>query len=162
MVCAKCQKRLGATALATPGVKKKTDMYYGSPAGSKTTASSKTSSATLGDNGVGKVRVAFSGGESIKVTHQANSTVTEQATVQICKEPIRQLLRIMYHMQEEDRSRPQILPNLRLQVQRWALSPCLNSTHLLTQDIACAACGKSNTKTSSAAPTVAGQKFTLK
>ncbi|KAL9016499.1 MAG: hypothetical protein Q9185_006157 [Variospora sp. 1 TL-2023] len=34
MVCAKCQKQLKSTALATPAVKKKTEMYYGSPAGS--------------------------------------------------------------------------------------------------------------------------------
>ncbi|KAI4146925.1 MAG: hypothetical protein LQ341_001940 [Variospora aurantia] len=34
MVCAKCQKQLKSTALATPAVKKKTEMYYGSPTGS--------------------------------------------------------------------------------------------------------------------------------
>ncbi|KAL8953590.1 MAG: hypothetical protein Q9222_000585 [Ikaeria aurantiellina] len=34
MVCAKCQKRLKSTSLATPAVKKKNDMYYGSPTAS--------------------------------------------------------------------------------------------------------------------------------
>jgi hypothetical protein len=54
MVCAKCAKLSKATTLATPGVKKKSEMYYGSPAGSsKTTDKSKTS-ATLGNNGIGK------------------------------------------------------------------------------------------------------------
>ena len=52
MVCAKCQK-LQKTSLATPGVKRKNDIYYGSPtAGGKD--SSKTS-ATLGSTGIGKV-----------------------------------------------------------------------------------------------------------
>jgi cysteine-rich PDZ-binding protein len=56
MVCAKCQRLAKSTTLATPGVKKKNDMYYGSPAGSgsKGGDSSKTS-ATLAQNGIGKV-----------------------------------------------------------------------------------------------------------
>ena len=58
MVCAKCQKLIKPTSLATPGVKKKNEMYYGSPAGSKTSSSSSgasKSSATLGQTGIGKV-----------------------------------------------------------------------------------------------------------
>jgi hypothetical protein len=56
MVCAKCQKLSKSTALATPGVKKKNDMYYGSPAGSISKSGDKTkTSATLGQNGIGKV-----------------------------------------------------------------------------------------------------------
>jgi hypothetical protein len=39
--------------LATPSVKKKNEMYYGSPAGSK--SGDKKPSATLGNNGIGKV-----------------------------------------------------------------------------------------------------------
>lgn len=57
MVCAKCQKLSKGTTLATPDVKKKSEMYYGSSAG--TGSSSKgagTKSATLGQNGIGKVR----------------------------------------------------------------------------------------------------------
>jgi hypothetical protein len=54
MVCAKCTKAAKPTSLATPDVKKKNDMYYGSPAGSKTDKT-KTS-ATLGNTGIGKVR----------------------------------------------------------------------------------------------------------
>lgn len=67
MVCSKCQKKLKNTQLATPGVKRKTDIYYGSPsssfggggdaiAGSK--AGSKGSS-TLGNTGVSKVWMAL-------------------------------------------------------------------------------------------------------
>lgn len=58
MVCAKCQKLTKPTSLATPGVKKKSEMYYGSPAGTKTSSSSgvgKSPSATLGQTGIGKV-----------------------------------------------------------------------------------------------------------
>ena len=54
MVCTKCQKLTQSTALATPGVKKKSEMYYGSPAGTKSGDKTKTS-ATLGQNGIGKV-----------------------------------------------------------------------------------------------------------
>lgn len=56
MVCSKCQKKMGSsTMLATPGVKKKNDMYYGSPASS---ASKDKASATLGNNGIGKVSLS--------------------------------------------------------------------------------------------------------
>ena len=58
MVCAKCQKIQKKTELATPGVKRKNDMYYGSPTSSTPSGSgrdkSKTS-ATLGNTGIGKV-----------------------------------------------------------------------------------------------------------
>lgn len=52
MVCAKCQKLLKKNELATPAVKRKNDIYLGSP-----TVDSKTSksSATLGATGIGKV-----------------------------------------------------------------------------------------------------------
>jgi cysteine-rich PDZ-binding protein len=52
MVCAKCSK-LTKTTLATPGVKKKSEMYYGSAASSSSTTEKK--SATLGQTGVSKV-----------------------------------------------------------------------------------------------------------
>jgi hypothetical protein len=55
MVCAKCQKLSKTTTLATPGVKKKNDMYYGSPAGSSKSGDKSKTSATLGNNGIGKV-----------------------------------------------------------------------------------------------------------
>ena len=56
MVCSKCQKLTKSTSLATPGVKKKNEMYYGSPASSSSKTGDKTkTSATLGNNGVGKV-----------------------------------------------------------------------------------------------------------
>lgn len=57
MVCAKCQKKLKTTELATPGVKRKNEMYYGSPStavGGGSAGASKGKS-TLGSTGVGKV-----------------------------------------------------------------------------------------------------------
>lgn len=47
MVCAKCQKN--ETTLATPAVKRKSELYYGS--------SAKKTSATTGNNGVGKASI---------------------------------------------------------------------------------------------------------
>lgn len=63
MVCSKCQKKLQKTELATPGVKRKNDMYYGSATsisgagnvGGRSGDKSR-SSATLGNTGIGKVR----------------------------------------------------------------------------------------------------------
>ncbi|KAI4274834.1 MAG: hypothetical protein LQ337_003646 [Flavoplaca oasis] len=54
MVCAKCQK-LKSTSLVTPAVKKKNEMYYGSPAGS--TGRVEKSSATNGSAAAGKSKL---------------------------------------------------------------------------------------------------------
>lgn len=51
MVCVKCQKSQKKTELATPGVKRKNDMYFGSPASHDKSKSLATSSAS----GIGKV-----------------------------------------------------------------------------------------------------------
>ncbi|KAK4457191.1 microtubule-associated protein CRIPT-domain-containing protein [Cladorrhinum samala] len=56
MVCGKCQK-LTKTTLATPGVKKKSEMYLGSPASSSASTSSKGKSATLGQTGISKSKL---------------------------------------------------------------------------------------------------------
>lgn len=56
MVCAKCQKVSKSTTLATPGVKKKSEIYFGSAASSSSKRGEKTkSSATAGNSGIGKV-----------------------------------------------------------------------------------------------------------
>ena len=58
MVCTKCQKVVKKTELATPGVKRKNDMYYGSPTSSTAAGSAHNkskASATLGSTGVAKV-----------------------------------------------------------------------------------------------------------
>lgn len=59
MVCSKCQKLTKPTSLATPGVKKKNEMYYGSPAGSSKSGAKAKTSATLGNTGIGKVGRIF-------------------------------------------------------------------------------------------------------
>lgn len=51
MVCSRCQKLQKKTELATPGVKRKSDIYYGSP----TTGDKTKLSATAGPTGIGKV-----------------------------------------------------------------------------------------------------------
>ncbi|KAJ5894729.1 hypothetical protein N7495_006420 [Penicillium taxi] len=53
MVCTKCQKKLKTTELATPGVKRKNEMYLGSPSG----ASAAAGKATLGSTGIGKSKL---------------------------------------------------------------------------------------------------------
>jgi len=54
MVCAKCAKLQSQTQLATPGVKRKNDIYLGSPTAA--TSVKGKPSATLGNTGVTKVR----------------------------------------------------------------------------------------------------------
>lgn len=58
MVCSKCQKKVKSTELATPGVKRKSEMYYGSPATTSGGENSR-SKATLGGTGVSKVCIPF-------------------------------------------------------------------------------------------------------
>ncbi|KAI9819785.1 MAG: hypothetical protein M1832_003860 [Thelocarpon impressellum] len=57
MVCAKCQRLSKATELATPGVKRKNELYHGSPASRDKSKAASSSSATLGNNGVGKSKL---------------------------------------------------------------------------------------------------------
>ena len=58
MVCAKCSK-LSKTTLATPGVKKKSEMYYGSAASSSPSSAGDKKSATLGQSGVSKASISL-------------------------------------------------------------------------------------------------------
>ncbi|PGH15446.1 hypothetical protein AJ79_02423 [Helicocarpus griseus UAMH5409] len=63
MVCSKCQRKLKKTELATPAVKRKNDMYYGSPSstvGGGGDAKNRSSSATLGNTGVSKNKLLSS------------------------------------------------------------------------------------------------------
>ncbi|KAL5360125.1 PDZ-binding protein, partial [Aspergillus floccosus] len=60
MVCAKCQKKLKSTELATPGVKRKSEMYYGSPATSGGGAGGESKKSTLGNTGIGKSKLLSS------------------------------------------------------------------------------------------------------
>lgn len=58
MVCTKCQKLgKGNTSLATPSVKKKSEIYHGSSASASSSSAGATKSATLGQTGVGKSKL---------------------------------------------------------------------------------------------------------
>ncbi|TQS39158.1 hypothetical protein Golomagni_00320 [Golovinomyces magnicellulatus] len=52
MVCSKCQKLQKSTILATPEVKRKSEIYYGSSMAYKS-----KQSPTLGNNGIGKSKL---------------------------------------------------------------------------------------------------------
>ncbi|KAE8363360.1 PDZ-binding protein [Aspergillus caelatus] len=62
MVCSKCQKKLKSTELATPGVKRKSEMYYGSPSTSVGGGGGEGSKSkpTLGNTGIGKSKLLSS------------------------------------------------------------------------------------------------------
>ncbi|KAF5866423.1 hypothetical protein ETB97_011975 [Aspergillus alliaceus] len=61
MVCSKCQKKLKSTELATPGVKRRGEMYYGSPSSTGGGESSKSKSKpTIGNTGIGKSKLLSS------------------------------------------------------------------------------------------------------
>ncbi|TGO19244.1 hypothetical protein BTUL_0005g00930 [Botrytis tulipae] len=123
MVCAKCQKKSSTTSLATPEVKKKSDMYLGSPAGSSSSKAGTKTSATLGNNGIGKSKLLSKAARNPYATYSTTCTGKECST-------------------KVDQGRKY----------------CLKCSYKAN---ACAMCGKSNAKTSSA-PVVAGQKFNLK
>ncbi|PHH63975.1 hypothetical protein CDD81_5194 [Ophiocordyceps australis] len=122
MVCAKCQKLSKGTTLATPGVKKKSDMYYGSPATASSSKSAASKSATIGQTGIGKSKLLSKSAKNPYAQYSSSCTK--------CKTKITQ-------------------------------SHTYCNTCAYKND-ACAMCGKANNKTSSKAPVISGQKFSLK
>ncbi|KAF8849369.1 cript family protein [Acephala macrosclerotiorum] len=122
MVCAKCQKNAKSTTLATPGVKKKNDMYFGSPAGSSKSGDKAKTSATLGNNGIGKSKLLSKSARNPYAAYSSSCST--------CK--------------------------VKLEQGRTYCQKCAYKAN------ACPICGKANSKSTSAAPVIAGQKFTLK
>ncbi|KAK2625984.1 hypothetical protein QTJ16_004246 [Diplocarpon rosae] len=122
MVCAKCTKVTKSTTLATPGVKKRSEMYYGSPAGSSKSGDKTKASATLGQNGIGKSKLLSKAARNPYATYSSSCST--------CKTKVDQ--------------------------GRTYCHKCAYKAN------ACAMCGKSESKSTSAAPVIAGQKFTLK
>ena len=104
MVCAKCQKTITQTELATPGVKRKNEMYYGSPAGDK-------NKATL-NGGISKV------GSNLLLNTcrlcNADFLFIEQVAEQRRQKSVCGLFQFLRDMQKEDRAGQEILPALRL------------------------------------------------
>ncbi|RAL04209.1 cysteine-rich PDZ-binding protein [Aspergillus ibericus CBS 121593] len=78
MVCTKCQKKLKQTELATPGVKRKTEMYYGSPASS----AGDKSKPTLGNTGVGKSKLLSSKAKNPYAAYSSSCDVCKTKTEQ--------------------------------------------------------------------------------
>ena len=122
MVCAKCQKLVKSTKLATPDVKKKNEMYLGSA--TKSTGGGQSSGSTLGNNGVSKSKLLGKGAK--------NPYAAYSSSCDTCKTKVEQG---------------------RKYCQRCAYSKN-----------ACPMCGKSmsGAASSSKAPVVSGQKFTMK
>jgi len=87
MVCSKCQKALKKTELATPGVKRKNEMYLGSPTAEKSRAAT---------NGVSKAGLTQA--SPLRFTNtpaDMDPSITEQTSEQSGKEPIRRLLELV-------------------------------------------------------------------
>ncbi|KYK60010.1 hypothetical protein DCS_01144 [Drechmeria coniospora] len=134
MVCARCQKLFKGTTLATPEVKKKSEMYYGS---SSTKAAGTKPSATIGQN--------------------------EQAFVQVGQEPLRSIFQVDMNPDLTDELGSLTLTlfsQLVTMVGSHATDPA--GPIKLTAQAACAMCGKANKKSTTKAPVISGQKFTLK
>ena len=81
MVCAKCQKNLKKTELATPGVKRKNEIYLGSPTVDKSKTGS-SSSTTLGGSGIGKSKLLS---KSAKNPYAAYSSSCETCKVKVAQ-----------------------------------------------------------------------------
>ncbi|CAL3968603.1 hypothetical protein PZA11_004632 [Diplocarpon coronariae] len=122
MVCAKCTKIAKSTTLATPGVKKKSEIYYGSPAASSKSGDKTKTSATLGQNGIGKSKLLSKAARNPYAIYSSSCST--------CKTKVDQ--------------------------GRTYCHKCAYKAN------SCAICGKSESKSTSAAPVIAGQKFTLK
>jgi hypothetical protein len=112
MVCAKCQKVLAKTELATPGVKRKNDIYFGSPtaaASSSGSGKSKTS-ATLGNAGISKVRYYHRTHLKFSLTMCLEQTVEQER-----EESLRRVLKHLYDLQDQGRWWEDLLPEMRIQ-----------------------------------------------
>ncbi|KAK4092424.1 hypothetical protein Purlil1_3045 [Purpureocillium lilacinum] len=118
MVCAKCQKLSKGTTLATPEVKKKSEMYYGSPA-SSSKAAGANKSTTLAQSGIGKA-----GDRDQRQTCLFANTSPEQALVQVGQKSIRPVLELVFEMQNQNHSGTHFLPYLRIQ-KRWYGGSCI-------------------------------------
>ncbi|PKS11948.1 hypothetical protein jhhlp_001244 [Lomentospora prolificans] len=136
MVCSKCQKLTKGTTLVTPQVKKKSEMYYGSAASSKSTDKKTTTLANAGSKLLSK---------SAKNPYAQYSSSCSK-----CKTKVSQgftYCQSCAYQSDGEKSRSPIPPYNR----RFT-----NSLKV------CAMCGKANKKGKAGAPVISGQKFNLK
>ncbi|KAF4219727.1 hypothetical protein CNMCM8980_007557 [Aspergillus fumigatiaffinis] len=89
MVCAKCQKKLKSTELVTPGVKRKSEMYYGSPAttvggggGAGAAGPATKSKPTLGNTGIGKSKLLSSKAKNPYAAYSSSCELCKTKTEQ--------------------------------------------------------------------------------
>ena len=142
MVCSTCASKVKPTTLATPGVKHKKDLYYGSAASSSASASEAAKrSATLGNTGVGKSKLQS---KSAKKPYAAYSASCDR-----CKTKVEQGKKYCQSCAYKENGGCSLTARL--------------STALII-NAACAMCGKSMTKTKSkaAAGIIQGQRFSAK
>ncbi|KAI9824505.1 MAG: hypothetical protein M1819_000860 [Sarea resinae] len=78
MVCAKCARLTGPTNLATPAPKRKNELYHGSP--SSSASSKKTTSATQGQNGIGKSKLLSKNAKNPYAQYASNCTTCKTKT----------------------------------------------------------------------------------
>jgi hypothetical protein len=109
MVCGKCAKLSKSTTLATPAVKKKSEMYYGSPAGSSKSSDKTKTSATLGNNGIGKASYL----SALIYEDPAHSNI-EQVTIESREKSVCFILEFLHHLQDQGGSRADILSKVRI------------------------------------------------
>ena len=154
MVCTKCQRLQKKTELATPGVKRRSDLYFGSPASND----NSKSSATSNNSGIGKVGwaalcglVLFSSLVDIFISVQSkllskgatNPYAAYSSTCRTCKTKVQLKARkgrssiATVAKQAIGRSRPQILQSMCLQngqryVSIWLLAAAPTQSNELT------------------------------
>lgn len=81
MVCVKCAAKSNPTSLATPYVKRKSELYYGSSASSSASSKDKsTKSATVGNTGIGKSKLL---GKSAKNPYAAYAARCDKCKVKV-------------------------------------------------------------------------------
>ena len=142
MVCAKCQKKT-KTTLATPGVKKKSDMYYGSSASASSSSTpGEKKSATLGQTGISKVCKHNS---LTSYAHQTNPLKQNKLLSKAAKNPYAQ------YSSTCTRCSKSVSEGFKY------CNQCAYRSDL------CAVCGKSNKKaTGAGVPVVSGENRTFK
>ncbi len=157
MVCAKCQKISKTTTLATPGVKKKNDMYYGSPAGSLNSGDKAKTSATLGQNGIGKASF-------ISVARLCSSTnYIQRASCYRKQQEIHTLHTLAHVLPVKPKLIKVELTATNAHSQQMVRhSEAKIPNRCAAHNLACAMCGTSHSNAAAAAPVITGQKFTLK
>ena len=158
MVCSRCQKLQKKTELATPSVKRKSDIYYGS----STTGDKTKSSATAGPTGIGKVLrlLSTSTGTAADVVHQSkllsksakNPYAAYSSSCTSCKTKIDQGYKFCHKCAYKAGNGMYHNTSIQIRVAR------------LIVRIACAMCGKTQHKEASTngGSTVQGQRFSAK